>query len=39
MKKKPFVLYPDEIQALKDLVSINNEQPDEERSDNNEHRA
>lgn len=32
-KKKPFVLYADEIQALKDIISINNDKTDDDKED------
>ena len=32
-KKKPFVLYADEIQALKDIISINDEPADDDKED------
>lgn len=32
-KKKPFVLYADEIQALKDIISINDDKTDDDKED------
>lgn len=32
-KKKAFVLYADEIQALKDIISINDEPKDDKEED------
>lgn len=32
-KKKPFVVYADEIQALKDIISINDDKTDDDKED------
>lgn len=37
-KKKEFVMYADEIQALKDIISINDDKTDDkEEGDDDEH--